>query len=67
MAPTIKQRGGSFRELRNRDLPMFDARVHRHDRGWPHPPPDARDQDAPKHRWRRVGILHFRQEEDSGD
>ena len=64
MTRSTKQRGGSFRELRNRHLPMFDDRVHRHDRGWPHPPPETAEPRAPKHRWRTVGIVHFRDEED---
>ena len=58
-------RGGSFRELRSRHLPLFDPAVHRHDRGWPHPPPRRAEHapqgaDKPRRRaWKTVGIVHF--------
>ncbi len=64
MNPTIKPAGGSFRELRNCHLPMFDDREHRHDRGWPHAAPRPVEKNAPKHRWLTVGIVHYRQEEE---
>jgi len=51
------QGGGNFRDLKTR-LPLFDEAVHRHDRGWPHPPPEE-SEDRPKRRWKRVGIFHF--------
>ena len=64
MACTTKERGGSFRELRDRHLPLFDHAVHRHDRGWPHPTPAPSRKGAPKRRWKTVGIFHFRHDED---
>ena len=45
MTRTSKERGGSFRELKSH-LPLFDNSLHRHDRGWPHPPPQSGAQNA---------------------
>jgi hypothetical protein len=60
------QGGGNFRDLKAH-LPLFDEAVHRHDRGWPHPPPGESD-DNPKRRWKRVGIFHFpHHDEDEGE
>jgi hypothetical protein len=60
------QGGGNFRDLKTR-LPLFDEAVHRHDRGWPHPPPEE-SEDRPKRRWKRVGIFHFpHHEEDDAE
>ena len=65
MTRTSKERGGSFRELKSH-LPLFDNSLHRHDRGWPHPPPQPNER-APKRRWKTIGIFHFRHdEEESG-
>ena len=58
MTATTKERGGSFRELKDH-LPLFDKAVHRHDRGWPHSTPEPGTDRVPKRRWRRVGIFHF--------
>jgi len=60
------QGGGNFRDLKTR-LPLFDEAVHRHDRGWPHLPPEE-SEDRPKRRWKRVGIFHFpHHEEDDAE
>ena len=50
--------GGSFGELRSKHLPMFDEKLHRHDRGWPHETPDP--QTSPASTWETRGIFHFR-------
>lgn len=52
------QGGGNFRDLKTH-LPLFDEAVHRHDRGWPHPPPGDSNENPSRRRWERVGILHF--------
>jgi hypothetical protein len=64
-ALTTDDEGGSFRELRERHLRLFDEAVHRHDRGWPHAPSHAqadrrkaKPRQQPK-RWKISGILHF--------
>jgi hypothetical protein len=64
MTSTNKERGGSFRELRNRHLPLFDDTLHRHDRGWPHPKPDGKAEKATKRPWKTIGIFHFRHDEE---
>lgn len=57
--------GGSFREVRERHLPLFDFTVHRHDRGWPHPleslpePAEKGPKERPKRGWKTAGILHY--------
>jgi hypothetical protein len=66
MTPAKGDKGGSFRAVRGQHLPMFDDKLHRHDRGWPRPEPPAREK-APKMKWRTVGILHIRDEEDDSD
>jgi len=70
MARKAKGGGGSFREVREQHLPLFNPAFHRHDRGWPHPPPKAIEQAAkesyaksPKSSWKTVGIVHFRHDE----
>jgi hypothetical protein len=63
MTSMSKEKGGSFRTLRDHHLPMFDERLHRHDRGWPHPPAEPAKEKAPKRLWRTVGIFHFRHDE----
>ena len=60
-----KEKGGSFRALREHHLPLFDKKVHRHDRGWPHSPAEKCDAPPAKPRWKTVGIFHFRH--DGGD
>ena len=64
-APT-KERNGSFKGIRASDLLLFDSAVHRHDHGWPHPPPRQAEESgrqrtakAPKRGWKIVGIFHF--------
>ena len=67
MTSTSEERGGSFRALRDHHLPMFDEKLHRHDRGWPHPPPDCEVEQSdkvPKRVWKTVGIFHFRHDEE---
>ena len=67
MNVSVKDGGGSFRDLRVRHLRLFDKSVHRHDRGWPHPEPKPRPADSTKVGWKTVGIFHFRHdEEDAG-
>ena len=59
------QESGSFRALRNRHLPLFDAKLRRHDRGWPHSRPDIDDDEPPRPHWKTVGIFHFRHVEEA--
>ena len=68
MTPTSDEKLGSFRALRDRHLPLFEHKAHRHDRGWPHPPPgEGQHEPMPRQRWRTIGIFHFRHgEEDEG-
>ncbi len=67
MNASVKEGGGSFRDLRDRHLRLFDETVHRHDRGWPHPEPEAGPAaDRTKAFWKTVGIFHFRDEDDTG-
>lgn len=71
-ALTTNDGGGSFRELRQRHLRLFDEAVHRHDRGWPHAPArpqadrfESKRRQPPK-RWKISGILHFPAHHDEG-
>ena len=61
--------GGSFEELRDKHLPLFDQAVHRHDRGWAHEPPrDSRKGNgSARRRWKTVGIFHFRHDQEEHD
>ena len=63
MASMSDDRCGSFRAVRNFHLPMFDERLHRHDRGWPHGPEPGDGGKSRKAKWKTIGILHFRHEE----
>ena len=73
MTSTSDDRGGSFKALRDLHLPMFDETLHRHERGWPHPPPvkgeaqSCRSPDQVKRVWKTKGIFHFtcRDQEDA--
>ena len=62
---STKEGGGSFRSLRDRNLAMFDEKLHRHDRGWPHPPEEEQKK-PPKRRWVTVGIFRFPHDEEEG-
>jgi hypothetical protein len=67
MTSLREDRGGSFRALRDCHLPMFDSKLHRHDRGWPHPPPKSEAEQSDKvakQVWKTVGIFHFRHDEE---
>ena len=67
MGASAKERGGSFRDLRKRHLPLFKESVHRHDRGWPHSESDKNSAEvSTKKSWKRIGIFHFRPDEDEG-
>lgn len=45
------EEGGSFRDLRELHLTLFDESLHRHDRGWPHvSEPDESHRDKVKER-----------------
>lgn len=64
-APT-KERNGSFKGIAAGDLLLFDPALHRHDRGWRHPPPRQSDEsgrqrapEPPNRGWKTVGIFHF--------
>jgi hypothetical protein len=59
---------GSFREVRRRHLPLFDPKVHRHDRGWLHSTPEPDADRSGKQKWKRAGIFHYpHHEEDESD
>ena len=58
-----KERRGSFKDLRASDLLLFDPALHRHDRGWPHPPP-APSRGRSRRQWNTVGIFHFRHDDE---
>ena len=65
MNVSVKDGGGSFRDLRVRHLRLFDKSVHRHDRGWPHHEPKPKPPpDSAKPVWKTVGIFHFRHQGD---
>jgi hypothetical protein len=63
---STNKRAGNFRELKAH-LPLFDEALHRHDRGWPHSPPEPGAQDVRRRPWKTVGIFHFRHEEEDQD
>ena len=60
----INKGKGSFKGLRARELLLFDPALHRHDRGWPHPPPKQPAETQPRNRWKTVGIFHFPQHDE---
>ena len=64
MTCTSKEKGGSFKGMRTRDLRLFDPALRRHDRGWPHALPEPGKEQSPKRPWKTVGIFHFRHDED---
>ena len=67
MIVSVKERGGSFRDLRERHLPLFDDSVRRHDRGWPHEEVGKAEPQESTKNWRTAGIFHFRHgEEEAG-
>jgi hypothetical protein len=59
MTSTPNKKGGSFIALRDQHLPLFEEKLHRHDRGWPHAPPDVTGAKSQKRRWKTIGIYHF--------
>ncbi len=65
MTAPDKERDGSFKGKGARDPLLFDPALQRHDRGWPHQPPEPVILETSGRRWRTVGIVHFR--DDEGD
>jgi hypothetical protein len=66
MPSNSERKCGSFRALREKHLSMFEEKLHRHDRGWPHPLRLAEEGDSTaRPAWRIHGILHFR--DDGGE
>ena len=66
MTSTDPETEGSFKNLRKHGLLMFDEKLRRHDRGWPHAPAEAPVRTR-KGGWRTVGIFHFRDDDGETD
>ena len=59
-----REKSGSFRALRERDLSLFNEALRRHDRGWPHPAKENPKATPARRPWTTVGIFHFRHDEE---